>query len=154
MFRTNGCRRLGLDRFNPQAQWARGRWALPAFFIHPPKAPFSGPAVWLWRWELQGGKQLRNSAPHSHFLFCRLPSPRHTPSSSPPQPHFLSPSLGQHWQPLTSYCRMLIEKTTVTIRCVSNTRSSLLDRKERWANNFNVICNNPQNEKNKLRAKK
>lgn len=53
-----------------------------------------------------------------------LPRPI-TPSSSPPQIHSFSPSLGQSHKPLTSYCGMLIEKATVAIRCVSNTKISL-----------------------------
>lgn len=71
--------------------------------------------------------------------FCPPPRPS-PPSSSPPQIHFLSPSLGQSQEPLTSYCGMLIEKR-VAIRCVSNTKISLLDRKKGWANNFHAICN-------------
>lgn len=57
------------------------------------------------------GSDTQHPTPWNVFLFCLLPFPPHTPSSSPPpQPHFLSPSLGQRWQPLASYCRTLIGK--------------------------------------------
>lgn len=109
MFRTNGCERPVLDRFNPRAQWAQGVGASCSASYHTPKSLFFNPAVWLWKWEcqLQNSSETQPPAPWNAFLPSPRPSP---PSSSPPQIHFLSPSLGQSQEPLTSYCGMLIEK--------------------------------------------
>lgn len=76
-------------------------------------------------------KQLRNSAscPRKCLFFFLPTSYNTTILITTPDPISLS-SLEQSQELLTSSCGMLIEKAAVAIRCVSNTKVSLLDKRK------------------------